>query len=121
MITINGLQYHTEKRQHKTTYDPLRTVNRGLSGKSIVQEFAGSIKRLEAVILVYLDGQAPNTSMGELSDLEAAFDAVPVSVTDAAGTRNMIFTGVLDLSRQFSLVDQTAPFAVPISLEEYVS
>ncbi len=121
MITINGKQYHTEKRQITNSYDPLRTVTRGLSNKSIVQEFAGSIKRLEAVVLVYLDGHAPNTSMGELSDLEAAFDTVPVSVTDAAGTRNMVFLGVLDLSRQFSLVDQTAPFAVQISLEEYVS
>jgi len=119
MITIDGKQYHVERRQHTTKRNPLRKVTRGLTNKSIVQTFGRSIKTLEMTILVYLDGHAPNSGMGEESDLEVAFDKVPCSITDITGTGDYVFLGTLDLSRQFALVDTSAPFAVDLRAESY--
>jgi hypothetical protein len=117
-LTIDGKQYLISERNHTRTVDPIRASTRGLTGKHIIVDMPiAATEILEATVLVYFLS-AP-TGFGTVTDLKAAWAKSLVAVIDVDSTSlTAIPQGKLDLSREFSLVDTTAPFEVKIKLEK---
>jgi hypothetical protein len=121
-LTINGKVYRLHQRLHTESIEPLRTHTKGLTGKSVVVDFGADDVALDVEILCYLDGKAPFANFGTVSDLKTAWATAPVTVVDLDGTSaSYVPAGKLDLSRQFSIVDEAAPFVVRCRFEEYES
>jgi hypothetical protein len=120
ILSIDGKQYFVSERNHTRTVEPMRASTRGLTGKHIIVDMpVAPTEILEATILCYFLN-AP-TGFGTVTDLKAAWAKSLVAVIDVdSATFTAIPQGKLDLSRDFSLVDTTAPFRVKIKLEKVV-
>ena len=119
-LTIDNKRYLLHRRDYTERSERFRKVSRGLTGKTIVQDFGHQNYIINATILVYVT--PPRPEYGSLADLQAAYALVPVTVTDVDGiTRQMVFISSLDVPRAYSLVDDGVPFKVKITLEEFIN
>lgn len=117
-ITIDDKLYYIEQRNYTKNHDPLRTINRGITGLTIVQIF-DEADSLKIKLLCYREGYAPS-GYGDNADLLIAHGKMPVIIPDLInGHEEWVWTSPLSIKWEWAIADPEAPFLVDVSLDKY--
>jgi hypothetical protein len=116
-VTIDSLKYDLTGRAYKRTVEKSQSVQVGLTGKTLSQDFNFSDQLYKVKIYVYRTES--RSGYGALADLEASYADDYVTFIDQLGnSQSVFFDGPLNVPYGYNLLSDDLPVEIELSFRK---